>query len=217
TGLTEGPTYYVRAYATNSTGTAYSPEVTSFKICPTSFSVIHTGELNGAAVSKTVTYHSISTNISGAARCWLTQNLGADKEAASVSDVSEGASGWYWQFNRLQGYKYDGGRVPSNAWTAWITSISEGANWAAANDPCNMLLGIGWRLPTSSEWTNADAPPQNWTNATNAYNSVLKLHSAGVLVPGSGVLDGRGAYGRYWSSTQYVSSAYGYMLDLYNG
>ncbi|MGX5691536.1 hypothetical protein, partial [Arcticibacter tournemirensis] len=25
TGLTEGPTYYVRAYATNSTGTAYSP------------------------------------------------------------------------------------------------------------------------------------------------------------------------------------------------
>ena len=42
TRLTEGPTYYVRAYAINSQGTGYSPVVTSFKICPRAFDVIHT-------------------------------------------------------------------------------------------------------------------------------------------------------------------------------
>jgi hypothetical protein len=36
-GLTEGPIYYIRAYATNGVGTVYSSEVTSFKICPSTF------------------------------------------------------------------------------------------------------------------------------------------------------------------------------------
>jgi len=217
-GLREGPTYYVRAYATNSEGTSYSPTVTSFKICPTEFDVIHTAGLNGAPVTKTVKYHSISSNISGAARCWLTQNLGADQQATAVSDASEASAGWYWQFNRSQGYKSDNGlRTPSNAWTSWISSISENLNWQAGNDPCNLLLGLGWRLPTSAEWVAADAPPQNWTSAANAYASVLKLHSAGMLIYNTGGLEGRGAYGRYWSSTQYSSTSYGNFLELYNG
>jgi hypothetical protein len=216
TGLSEEFTYYVRAYATNSEGTAYSPTVTSFKICPTTFEVIHTEGLNGAPVTKTVTYHSISSNISGKAACWLTQNLGADKQATGVSDGSEASSGWYWQFNLPQGYKYDGARIPSNAWTSWITSISTSSHWLPANDPCNLLLGLGWRIPTSAEWTAADAPPQNWTSATDAYASELKLHSAGYLNT-SGGLTGRGSYGFYWSSTQYASSTYGNFLNLYGG
>jgi len=213
TGLDETVTYYVRAYAINSIGIAYSPLVASFKICPTSFNITHTAGANGAPVSKTVTYHSISSNISGAARCWLTQNLGADQQATSVSDASESSAGWYWQFNRSKGYQYGGSRIPS---TAWMSSNSESSDWGAANDPCNLLLGLGWRLPTYGEWWNADAPPQNWTNAATAYGSVLKLHSAGVLTNGGG-LDGRGGYGRYWISNQYPNTSYGYMLDLYNG
>ncbi|MGX5691528.1 hypothetical protein, partial [Arcticibacter tournemirensis] len=197
-GLAESPTYYVRAYAINSEGVSYSPEVSSFKICPTEFTMIHTEGLNGAPVSKTVTYHSISSNISGAARCWLTQNLGASQQATAVADATELSAGWYWQFNRSQGYKYEGTlRTPSNAWTSWISAISENSDWATANDPCNLLLGLGWRLPTRVEWLNADAPPQNWTSAANAFASELKLHSAGVLAAGNGVLDSRGGYSRY--------------------
>ena len=217
TGLGEGPTYYVRAYATNSQGTAYSPDVSSFKICPTSFTVIHTAGLNGAPVSKNVTYHSISSNVSGAALCWLTQNLGADQQATAVTDATETSAGWYWQFNRSQGYQYTTALTPSNAWTSWITSISENSNWQAANDPCNLLLGLGWRLPTSAEWTNADAPPQNWGTAADAYNSVLKLHQAGILLSASGALANRGTYGYYWSSTQYSSTSYGNYLYMYSG
>jgi hypothetical protein len=170
--------------------------------------------VNGAPVTKTVNYTSISSNISGAAKCWLTQNLGADQQAASVTDNSEAAAGWYWQFNRSQGYQYTATRTPA---TAWTTSISENSNWLAANDPCALLLGTGWRIPTSVEWTNADAPPQYWLTAADAYNSELKLHEAGVLLNSSGALANRGGYGYYWSSTQYSSTSYGNFLYLYNG
>jgi len=198
TGLSEGPTYYVRAYATNSEGTVYSPSVTSFKICPKSFSVTHTEGVNGAPVTKTVTYHSVSSNISGSPACWLTQNLGADREAMAVSDATELSAGWYWQFNRLQGYKHDGTtRTPSDTWP----SISESSDWLPGNDPCSLLLGTGWRIPTEAEWKAAGDPPQNWGSPADAYNSVLKLHQAGYLTTG-GALTLRGSYGLYWSSTQ---------------
>src|SRR5690606_21667995 len=105
--LVEGPTYYVRAFATNALGTAYSPMVTSFKIC-NDFTVIHTAGLQGAPLSKTVTYGTISSNISGAARCWSTQNLGADSQASSESYNSEAAAVLYWQFYRTQCYQNDG-------------------------------------------------------------------------------------------------------------
>ncbi|MGX5691516.1 hypothetical protein, partial [Arcticibacter tournemirensis] len=214
TGLTEGPTYYVRAYAINDEGVSYSPVVSSFKICPTSFAITHTAGVGGAPVSKSVTYHSISSGISGSAACWLTQNLGADQQPTAVNDATEASSGWYWQFNRLRGYQYLSSRNPA---TAWISSISESSDWTVANDPCTQLLGSGWRLPTRLEWQYADAPPQNWTSAASAFASELRLHSAGVLAGGNGVLDSRGGYGRYWSSTQYANTSYGYILDLYGG
>ncbi len=217
TGLKEGPVYYVRAYATNSAGTVYSTEVTSFRICPASFTVIHTAGLNGAPVTKTVTYHSVSSNISNVAACWLTQNLGADRQAVSVNDNGEESAGWYWQFNRPQGYKNDGdNRTPNNPWTAWTSSISESANWAAASDPCTLLLSSGWRLPTSTEWSNADAAPQYWTTAADTYASVLKLHPAGYMSYDRGSLTNRGTTGYYWSSMQY-NAANGYALNLGSG
>jgi hypothetical protein len=215
TGLSEGSTYYVRAYATNSKGTAYSPSVTSFKMCPKSFSIIHTEGVNGAPVTKTVTYHSVSSNISGKASCWLTQNLGAERGATSLNDATEASAGWYWQFNRKQGYKYNGTiRTPSSTWT---NSISQNTDWSSSNDPCRLLLGTGWRIPTNGEWTAADAAPQNWTTGPDAYSSVLKLHYAGYLNSSNGALTGRGTEGRYWSSTQqYKTRGYYLYVDAKN-
>jgi len=205
-GLKEGPTYYVRAYATNNVGTAYSPSVTSFKIC-NPFTVVHRKDMDGAPEDKVITYNTISTNISGAPRCWITQNLGADNEATSVTDGTDASAGWYWQFNRLQGYKPVGTSYePKYGWVAWLSSNNESSNWASTYDPCQQLLGSGWRLPTSTEWATADAPPQNWSTATDAYNSVLKLHEAGFML--GGAINNRSTQGTYWSSTQ--SSDYGY-------
>jgi hypothetical protein len=58
-----------------------------------------------APVSKIVTYGTV-TNIPGeTAKCWITQNLGASQQATAVNDATEASAGWYWQFNRKQGYK----------------------------------------------------------------------------------------------------------------
>jgi len=210
--LKEGPTYYVRAYATNSVGTAYSPTVTSFKIC-NPFSVIHRMGFKGAPEDTTIIYHTITTSISGDPRCWITQNLGAEREATSVTDADQSAAGWYWQFNRLKAYKPAGASYsPYYAWISWLSgSSNESSNWSANADPCQQMLGSGWRMPTSSEWTKVDAAPQYWSDYTDAFASELKLHAAGYMY--SGALASRGGLGRYWSSTQ--SSYYGYYSGSY--
>ncbi len=159
-----------------------------------------------APETKTVTYGQTQTSLSGASKCWITQNLGASHQACSADDATEPSAGWYWQFNHMQGYKHDGTtRTPNNV---WITSISENSNWLAANDPCTIELGAGWRIPASTEWLSADGAPQNWINYIDTYNSVLKLHAAGLLYYPDGVLNNIGTYGGYWSSTQ-NSNAYG--------
>ena len=75
-----------------------------------------------APVTKTASYGTVLTSITGASKCWITQNLGADHQATSATDATEPSAGWYWQFNRLQGYKNDGVTL-SPTWT--ITTISE--------------------------------------------------------------------------------------------
>jgi len=206
--LKEGPTYYVRAYAINSVGISYSPTVTGFKIC-NAFSITHQAGINGAAEDKTITYQTISTGISGAPRCWITQNLGAEREALSVSDTTQASAGWYWQFNRLKGYKVSGASyIPKQS--VWLTVGNESSNWSATADPC-LELGPGWRMPTGTEWTVVNAQPQYWSTAIQAFNSVIKLHEAGYLL--AGTIKNRGSQGTFWSNTQ--SSYYGYYSGSY--
>lgn len=176
-----------------------------------SLTVTHTAG-SVAPVTKTVTYGTVSSTLGGTgAKCWITQNLGATTNAATVSEATEPNGGWYWQFNRSQGYKHDGTTL-TPAWT--ITSIDESSNWTSANDPCTLLLGTGWRLPTSAEWTSADSVG-GWTSWTQPFASALKLHGAGYLLTNTGGLDGRGVHGDYWSSSQFDSTS-GYGLNFYS-
>jgi hypothetical protein len=206
TGLTPNTAYFVRAYATNSVGTAYGNEVNFTTLsagftCGSTITINHvTGEV--APVDKTVTYGTV-TNIPGEPlKCWITSNLGADHQATAVNDATEPSAGWYWQFNRKQGYKHTGSvRTPN---TTWISPINENSDWLPANDPCALELGAGWRLPTSTEWTNVDASG-NWTNWNGPWNSALKMHAAGGLWADDGSLFDRGSSGGYWSSTQWGS------------
>ena len=170
-----------------------------------SFTVTHLASGGVAPVDKVVTYGTVTSSLSGASKRWITQNLGSDHQATSATDATEASAGWYWQFNRKQGFKHDGTTRTPN--TTWVTSISENSEWTAANDPCTIELGTGWRIPTSAEWTYAAGPSGgNWANYTDTYASVLKLHAAGYLNGGNGSLNGRGANGNYWSSTQFDAS-----------
>ena len=76
--------------------------------CGSSLIINHIALGGVAPVNKTVTYGT-TTNIPGEpTKCWITSNLGADHQAASVDDATEASAGWYWQFNREQGYKHVG-------------------------------------------------------------------------------------------------------------
>ena len=216
TGLTKGTLYFVRAYAINSAGTAYGSEVSFTTLfCGDPLSINHQTAGGVAPVAKSVTYGTV-TNVPGeTAKCWITGNLGADHQATAVNDGTEPSAGWYWQFNRKQGYKHDGTTLTPN--TTWINAISETSSWTAANDPCAIELGTGWRIPTSTEWSNVDGTAGgNWTSWNGPWNSGLKLHGAGFLNYTNGTLANRGAQGNYWSSTG-PSSTTAYDLNFNSG
>ena len=165
-----------------------------------------------APITKTVYYVTV-TNIPGEpSKCWITSNLGADHQATAKDDATEASAGWYFQFNRMQGYKHDGtNRTPN---TTWIISIDENSGWLAANDPCSLELGTGWRLPTITEWTNVDASG-DWYNWNGPWNSALKLHATGYLDNSDGSLEQRAFSGYYWSSNQ-SNSSFGQDLGFLN-
>ncbi|MHC1776305.1 MAG: hypothetical protein AB9834_12940 [Lentimicrobium sp.] len=173
--------------------------------CGYSITVNHSMAGGVAPLNKTVDYETVNGIAGEPAKCWITSNLGARRQAASVDDATEASAGWYWQFNRKQGYKHDGTtRTPNTAWTG---IISENSDWVAANDPCALELGTGWRIPTSTEWTNVEAGG-NWTDWNGPWNSGLKLHAGGYLLNNSGFLANRGTAGYFRSSSQ-NSSEYG--------
>jgi len=199
TGLSGATKYNLYVWAYNNCGPSsvtVLSETTTF-MCGDNITVNHiAGDV--APVSKTTTYSTTFSNASGAMKCWITKNLGADIQATSVTDDSEPAAGWYWQFNRKQGFKHDGtNRIPT---ITWVSSVNENSDWLPQNDPCNIILGDTWRLPTYSEYNNFNAF-MGWSNYNQVY-SALFFHSAGELSYDSGTLGSRGSYGRYWTSTQ---------------
>jgi uncharacterized protein (TIGR02145 family) len=166
-----------------------------------------------APVTKTVTYGTVSNIPGETSKCWITRNLGASQQATAVDDATESSAGWYWQFNRKQGFRHDGTtRTPA---TTWINSNAEASDWIPANDPCTLELGSGWRIPVYSEWYNVDNIG-NWTNWNGPWDSGLKMHAAGYLPAGDGSLSSRGSYGFYWSSTQ-IPNTYGWYLQFSAG
>jgi hypothetical protein len=178
--------------------------------CDVPFVVNHIKGDYGAPVTKTVTYGTVTSSLSGASECWITQNLGADQQAASSTDASDLTAGWYWQFNRIQGYSNIGGATSSG----WTNSIdNNNVAWNSANDPC-AVLGTNWRLPNSKEWTSANTA---WGSAgMPTVYTPLKLIAAGSLNVGNGSLSARSLYGYYWSSTQ-SDASYGFYVDFFSG
>ncbi|MCX6305356.1 MAG: hypothetical protein NT040_10330 [Bacteroidetes bacterium] len=213
TGLTQGTNYTRYVWAYNACGPS-EPVILHGQAltCGSAFTRTHPAG-TVAPVTKTVTYGTV-TNIPGeTTKCWITRNLGATQPPNTVSDNTEAAAGWYWLFNRMQGYQHDGTTRTPN--TTWITPIPADSDWESANDPCSLLLGSAWRLPTSTEWTNVDAAG-NWTNWNGPFNSGLQMHAAGYLDYSNGSLTNRGSDGIYWSSTQY-STGNGWYLYFGSG
>ena len=202
TGLNCNTAYlrYVWSYNSCAFSTATTLTCSTSAICPypcgQPITITHVaGDVS--PVNKTVTYGTVSGIPGEPNVCWITSNLGADHQASEVGDGSEASAGWYWQFNRKQGFKHDGtSRTPGSIWEWWIL---ESDNWSPDTDPCQILLGATWHIPTSTQWHNVDNIG-NWTNWFGAFNSGLKLHAAGSLTNTYGNLIQRGIAGNYWGA-----------------
>lgn len=177
--------------------------------CGLTITIDHVVSGNVAPVNKTVAYGTVGGIPGEPTKCWITSNLGAAHQAVTVDDATEASAGWYWQFNRKQGYKHDGATRTPN--TTWIDQINENLDWQLSNDPCYIELGAAWRLPTYWEWYNVDNDG-GWTNWNDPWNSELKLHAAGSLSVSDGSLSFCGIIGNYWSSYRGGS---GYAWDLF--
>lgn len=213
TGLSCQTSYTRYVWAYNSCGYSVPIILTKSTIncwtCGNPFVIEHVAG-NVAPVSKTVTYSTVSNVPGETSKCWITSNLGSTLQATASTDATEASAGWYWQYNHAQGYKHDGTvRTPNNT---WLVDYTEYSDWIAANDPCNLELGAGWRIPTVAEWTNVDAAG-SWTSYNSTYNSLLKIHAAGRLLNTDGSLYGRGSQGGYWTGAQ-ASSSNGQVLYI---
>jgi hypothetical protein len=135
---------------------------------------------------------SYGTVIGANSRCWLDRNLGANQVAASSTDHLSYGDLFQW------GRGDDGHQIKTSPITTdlsatdqpghgqYIITYSSPYDWrtsqnnnlwqgvSGTNNPCPS----GWRLPTAAE---LESERQSWSsnNSTGAFNSVLKLPTAG--------------------------------------
>jgi hypothetical protein len=204
TGLTQNTTYYIRSYATNSSGTSY-----------------------GSAVS----FSTYGTVVTRTGKTWLDRNLGASRVAQSSTDAL--AYGDYFQWGRpadghekmqISGTSADftsvksPTSVPSDS--KYIKSTDGSNDWLATPDntlwsganPTNNPCPTGFRLPSEGEYL-AEAARFTVQNVSGSFEA-----NYGLRLPLSGVTKSsvdspnnwqiaQGNFGQYLTQTAYTTYA----------
>ena len=100
TGLTSGITYYVRAYATNSVGTSYGPEISFVAVLTPTVTTDPLGSLVGSIAEGNYTVVNENGTVTSAGLCWSTA---ADPSLITPNTVilpdpwwATGSSGFSW-------------------------------------------------------------------------------------------------------------------------
>lgn len=166
TGLTSGTTYYVRAYATNSVGTAYGNEVsfTTTFADGSSCGTCQDYDLN--------TYNTVQIGN----QCWMKENLRTTKYADGTP-ISQGNSSsttvayWYYPNNsssnkNTYGLLYNWKAVMRN-------STSSAANPSGVQGICP----AGWHVPSDAEWLQL----LNYVNSISDYR--CEIDDEGATYP----------------------------------
>lgn len=190
TGLTVATSYYVRAYATNSAGTAYGNEHNFM----------------------TLAHQDVKNPITG--RVWMDRNLGASRAATISADAQ--AYGDYYQWGRnADGHEKKNSVTTGNLSSSdtpghnkFILTSSSPYDWRSPQNS-NLWQGVngtnnpcpgGYRLPTETEW---DAELKSWStnNLAGAFSSPLRLPAAGARISSNATYYGVDTHAYYWSST----------------
>ena len=200
TGLTANTTYYVRAYATNSAGTAYGNQQT-FKTLPVLFSA-------GGGVTD-IDGNTYTTVIIGTQE-WMVENLKTTKfnDGTAITLVSTDAS---WKALTTAGYCWY-----KNDETTYKATYGALYNYYAAIN--SKICPTGWHLPTNDEWAVLESAlggdtmvggrmKEKGTAHWNAPNYGADNRGGFTALPagyrdGDGIFDFNGRCGRWWSATE---------------
>jgi uncharacterized protein (TIGR02145 family) len=205
TGLTPSTTYYVRAYATNSVGTAYGNEVTFTTPVIPAFTC-------GTSTVSDVDGNSYNTVLIGL-RCWTQSNLKVSKYRNGDS-IPTGLSNSAWATTSSGAYTFYNNDLNNDIWYGKLYN-----HYAVMDN--RGLCPTGWHVPTDEEWSTLDPflggfwvaggalkstvtqpNPGGWnlpnTGATNS--SGFTAGPAGIRY-NSGTYGNLGFSGYWWSST----------------
>ena len=221
TSLNLNTLYYVRAYATNSAGTAYGNQV--------SFSTSSSNPTD--ADGNAYTMVAIGNQV------WIKENLKTSKyrNGNSIGEVSDPDQWTALKWTGQAAWCYYDNLAASN------TTYGKLYNWYAVADPRG-LCPTGWHVPTDHDWNllTISLDPSADTTCAACYSSTIaggKLKSTGTIQAGTGFwqdpntdatnssgftghpggfrlvgfssFEGIGITGYWWSSTQVLSASSG--------
>ena len=205
TELEAGTTYYVRAYAVNSQGTAYGTQKT--------FTTTTTSGGGGGATTGTINGHDwVDLGLPSGLK-WATCNVGATSP--------EGYGNYYAWGETSTKTSYD--ESNSVTYRQQISDFSGNATYDAAR----ANWGSSWRMPTKAEMEELiNNCTWTWTtqSGVNGYR-VMGPNGKSIFLPAAGWCQGTSRYfvggdGGYWSSTPDPDESYtiyAYYLVFYSG
>jgi uncharacterized protein (TIGR02145 family) len=143
TGLAFNTLYYVRAYATNSVGTAYGNELSFTAInqpCPGIPTVVYGGK----------TYNTVQIGT----QCWLRENLNIGSMIGGMSDQTNNSIIEKYCWNDLESNcDVYGGLYQWAEAVQYLNGASNTTSWSPP--PTGNVQGIcpaGWHVPSDAEW-----------------------------------------------------------------
>jgi len=168
TGLTTNTTYYVRAYATNTTGTAYGNQQ----------SFTTTGSLANCGTVTDIDGNVYNTVTIGT-QCWMVENLKTTRynDGTNIPNVTD-SSQWVW--------------LNTGAWCYYNNDYANKAiygnlyNWHAVNT--GLLAPIGWHVPTREEVITL----RDYLGGRTVSGGKLKSNSSLWLTPNTGANNSSG-------------------------
>lgn len=226
-GLSADTTYYVRAYAINSTGTAYGNQITF-----TTEGGSSSGPTGGDAICDGSQPTVVVPITSSTGKIWMDRNLGASRAATSSKDFqaygclyqwgrdNDGHASINWDMGEEDAWGNPAGTAVNGITTTLSNSdspnndlfiVDQGSlpyDWRSPknDDLWQGVNGInnpcpaGYRIPTKVEF-KAEITAYSITGPTSAFNSIHKFPLAGERAFDSGVIRSQGKESWFWTST----------------
>lgn len=211
TGLTSNTTYFVRAYATNSFGTAYGNEIS---FTTTLAPITTVTDVDG----------NVYDIITIGTQTWLKQNLNTSK-FRNGDGIGSTSDNYYWS-SQTSGQYCNYNNTPANS-----SVYGKLYNFFIINDPRH-VCPLGWHVPSIAEWNTLsnyaggetfagkklkETGTAHWT----APNASATDEVGFAALPGgyrseTGAYYSLNGYGCFWSSTESnTNTAWAWSLSYY--